>query len=337
MDLKLDCGGFGGEDQGIPDLPAGGYTQDDIDITGVELGAGAGGQVNLVRLAKTGQKLAKKSVKLDDDGKRAEVERELTAFLGCECEQLIRFYGAYYTEEDHSVHLLLEYMDLGSLQDVINASGAVPATVVTHITRQATLGLRYLHHEKKGIHRDLKPGNLLINTKGAVKLTDFGVARAMDDSLASAATFVGTLQYMAPERLQPAGKYNFKADMWSLGLTVIQIATGEHPYSKSSGQGFFGLFQEIKDQPPPTLPENSDFSKAMHQWLEMCLKKDPAERATTTELLDTMWMDEAKVQEEDKGFWEFYQSWLDESHGLIREKKAESAGVDMEEFDKMAS
>lgn len=337
--LKLDVGGFDGAPvDNVPELPEGEkyLTADEVDDSdSVVLGEGAGGVVRLVRNAKTGERIAEKKVKLEDESKKKEVMRELQAYVGVDCANLISFYGAYYEEEENSVALLLEYMDLGSLQDVIDASEPVPVQIVSYIAFQALTGLNYLHHVKKGIHRDLKPGNILLNSKGQAKLTDFGVATEVDNSMASAKTFVGTLQYMAPERLQGKASYTNKADMWSLGLTIIYIATGKHPYEKCT-DGFFSLYNMIKDNPAPSVPESIDFPKPMREWLELCMNKEPQKRAGCADLLKTQWMDDARKLDDNKDFCEFYDKWLVEMKELVdasHDKGEKKEEVNLAEID----
>merc|ERR1711990_648573 len=103
----------------------------------------------------------------------------------------------------------------GSLHDVIRKHGRIPERILAHVTYQILWGLAYLKFENR-FHRDIKPANILCNSRGNVKLTDFGIAREMENSIQMAKTFVGTFKYMSPERMQ-SEPYNYKSDIWSLG------------------------------------------------------------------------------------------------------------------------
>lgn len=112
---------------------------------------------------------------------------------------LITFYGAFYREG--AITIALEYMDGGSLANVIDQVGPIPEPALANIAFQILWGLAYMKHDKR-VHRDVKPSNLLINSRGEVKVTDFGVSAELINSIAMCATFVGTFKYMSPERMQ---------------------------------------------------------------------------------------------------------------------------------------
>jgi len=173
----------------------------------------------------------------------------------------------------------VEYMDGGSLQDILDRGRCADESVLVNIAFQVLKGLAFLH-ERRQIHRDLKPGNLLIDHLGRVKLSDFGIARELDASWNGADTFVGTYTFMSPERL--AGEpYSCPCDIWGLGLTVLALAMGQFPYGESLG--YWGLLQEIKGKPSP--PPPAHLSGGMQDFLGACLQKDPSKRPSATELL----------------------------------------------------
>jgi serine/threonine protein kinase len=151
--------------------------------------------------------------------------RELKAFTKVESDHIIRLYGAY-LDEDH-VTMVLEYMNLGSLHDIIQQTKAMKEAMVAPIAYQILLGLKDLH-EKGIMHRDLKPANVLLNSDGEVKLCDAGMASLEEQTLNS--TVLGTAKYMAPERLTKS--YGRLSDVWSFGLVVYECVTGTHPFSK---------------------------------------------------------------------------------------------------------
>ena len=127
----------------------------------------------------------------------------------------------------------------------------------------------------------MKPGNILINSYGLVKLTDFGIAKTLDNSNAHCNTFVGTKTYMSPERIM-GKEYSYSSDIWSLGLILFELATGVFPYNFS--KVFIEHVESILRDPEPVLPDDGTFSPEMQNFLTRCLKKDPKQRDTVAEL-----------------------------------------------------
>lgn len=155
---------------------------------------------------------------------------------------------------------------------------------------EATLGgLTYLYIKHHIMHRDIKPSNVLINSKGAIKLCDFGVSGELVNSVAD--TFVGTSTYMAPERIQ-GERYTVKSDVWSFGLTIMELAIGKFPFDASeqlsdgeaAPAGILDLLQQIVHEPAPKLPKSDAFPQILEDMIQKCLAKSPDERPTPQEL-----------------------------------------------------
>lgn len=127
----------------------------------------------------------------------------------------------------------------------------------------------------------MKPGNILINSEGLVKLTDFGIARTLEDSSGFCNTFVGTKTYMSPERIQGM-EYSYSSDIWGLGLVIYELATGVFPYKFSSV--FIEHLDSILREPEPTLPDNGLYSADLQNFVTRCLQKNPKDRDTVIEL-----------------------------------------------------
>lgn len=161
--------------------------------------------------------------------------------------------------------------------------------VLGKISEAVLGGLAYLYSAHKIMHRDLKPSNILVNSKGQIKLCDFGVSSELEGSIAE--TFVGTGTYMAPERIQ-GSPYTVKSDVWSVGLTLMELAIGKFPFGGSDDdgdgpggpQGILDLLQQIVLEPAPKLPKSDAFPAILEDMIAKCLMKDPAERPTPKEL-----------------------------------------------------
>lgn len=210
-------------------------------------------------------------------------------------KHIVDFFDAFSNLEDGGVALMVEYMDGGSLQDIVDLGGCDDEGTLSSIAKQGLLGLNFLHNCRQ-IHRDLKPANMLIDHNGAVKLSDFGILRQIDDvSSASgstpgrqgemmdrAHTFVGTVSYMAPERID-GREYSYNSDIWSLGLTILTLALGRIPLDTNGG--FWSILRCVRDMAPPTLPNDNRWSPQFRDFIEKCLIQDPTLRPSSAQLL----------------------------------------------------
>jgi len=139
------------------------------------------------------------------------------------------------------------------------------------------------------MHRDIKPSNILVNSRGGIKLCDFGVSGELVNSIAD--TFVGTSTYMAPERIQ-GEKYTVKSDVWSFGLSIMELAIGKFPFAASeqvsdgdfAPAGILDLLQQIVHEPAPKLPKSDAFPSILDDMIQKCLYKEPERRPTPQEL-----------------------------------------------------
>lgn len=189
---------------------------------------------------------------------------------------IVSFYGAFYREG--AVHLALEYMD-ASLLDLQRATGAPLAEpVLAAISAGVLRGLVYLHKERRTIHRDIKPSNLLVDAAGNVKIADFGVSGELSCTLSKCTSWVGTMHYMAPERIT-ATPYNYNSDVWSFGITILELAIGSFPYAPAGTNRlvFWDLLHFIVENPAPVTPAH--FSQHFQDFVSACLQKEPAVRS----------------------------------------------------------
>lgn len=122
----------------------------------------------------------------------------------------------------------MEYCSEGSLYKLIQKKGTIPEVYIKLILREVLNALKYLHNNKK-IHRDIKPDNILVTKHGEIKIADFGVSSKLTDTNHKANSFIGTPHYMAPEIISKEC-YDYKVDIWSVGIMAIQMATGHLPY-----------------------------------------------------------------------------------------------------------
>lgn len=209
--------------------------------------------------ATTGVIMAMKEIRLElDEAKFAAIIMELDILHRCLSPYIIDFYGAFFQEG--AVYICIEFMDGGSI-DKIYGDG-IPETVLRKITYATTQGLKTLKDEHNIIHRDVKPTNILVNTRGQVKICDFGVSGNLVASIAK--TNIGCQSYMAPERISGGGMsqaganpgggtYSVQSDIWSLGLTVIECAMGRYPYPPETYNNIFSQLS-VSSLPPYCRP-----------------------------------------------------------------------------------
>lgn len=239
--------------------------------------------------------VAVKVIQLDlDEGVRKNIMTELrTLMKATACANIVKIHNAFFI--DGHIRIVLEYMNGGSLGDIIahasaNGRGGIGEAYIPTIVEQVLNGLDHLHRRLRVVHRDVKPSNLLVSRRGddvTVKLSDFGVSSELTSSVAVCSSWVGTVTYMSPERIS-GNRYSFDADIWSLGLTALEIATGKFPYSSQNGagakMGFWDLLDYIVQHPPP-IPPRDAFSDDFGDFIACCMRKQPDERPTAEALM----------------------------------------------------
>lgn len=242
------------------------------------LGHGNGGVVAKVRHTTTGLLMAKKTIYLEARPEiRRSIMQELDTLKICDSERIVKYYGQFM--EENAVIICMEFMDRGSLDKIVKHTGPLPEDIIAGINAEVVDGLQYLK-QLNITHRDIKPSNILVNSQGNVKICDFGVSRVLINSIAE--TFVGTSTYMSPERISGM-TYSATSDVWSLGLTLVELAKGTFPFKagdsdEGGGGGFaiFDLLQQIVNDPPPTPPEW--VSPTFRDYVSSCLTHGPERR-----------------------------------------------------------
>lgn len=277
---------------------------DDIDIDHEAIiGSGSTAIVVKARQRSTGTALAAKVMKLDDPSQRQQLLNSLMVFAGLASERLkmegiMQLQGILVDTE--KVSLVLDFMDIGAISNLLrlnrklSSSGGLPESVLQHTLRQPICGLRYLHAHDI-LHRDVKPENILTNSKGEVRLADFGLAKHLEQAVVEghlylkAKSFVGTQGYLSPQRSKGSA-YSVKEDVWALGIVIYELATSEHPLKESSASPaeFFGTLwekmnEEVGESAGLALPAGG-FSEELREVVVACLRKRPSRRLSATEL-----------------------------------------------------
>ncbi|XP_008277309.1 TRAF2 and NCK interacting kinase b [Stegastes partitus] len=257
----------------------------------VELvGNGTYGQVYKGRHVKTGQLAAIKVMDVTGD-EEEEIKAEINMLKKYSHHRNIAtYYGAFVKKNppgmDDQLWLVMEFCGAGSVTDLIkNTKGnSLKEEWIAYICREILRGLTHLHQHKV-IHRDIKGQNVLLTENAEVKLVDFGVSAQLDRTVGRRNTFIGTPYWMAPEVIacdeNPDATYDFKSDLWSLGITAIEMAEGAPPLCDMHPMRALFL---IPRNPAPRL-KSKKWSKKFQSFIESCLVKSHSQRPSTEQLL----------------------------------------------------
>lgn len=291
-----------------------------------ELGHGNYGNVSKVLHKPTNVIMAMKEVRLElDEAKFRQILMELEVLHKCRSPYVVDFYGAFFIEG--AVYMCIEYMGGGSLDKIYDqdpAIGGVDEPQLAYITDAVIRGLSELKEVHNIIHRDVKPTNILCSAEqGTIKLCDFGVSGNLVASMAK--TNIGCQSYMAPERIKSLNPdiatYTVQSDIWSLGLSILEMALGGYPYPPETFDNIFSQLSAIVDGPPPRLPSDR-FSPEAQEFVSLCLQKKPERRPTYAQLLEHPWL--VKYRNVDVGMGQYIKDRLAKKKKLLAENGEKS-------------
>ncbi|KAF8163339.1 hypothetical protein B0H34DRAFT_672360 [Crassisporium funariophilum] len=264
-------------------------------IKGALIGAGSFGKVYLGMDASSGLLMAVKQVELptgsapNQERKKSmlsALEREIELLKNLQHENIVQY--LYSSIDAEYLNIFLEYVPGGSVTALLRNYGAFEEPLVKNFVRQILQGLDYLH-ERDIIHRDIKGANILVDNKGGIKISDFGISKKVDDNLltgnrANRPSLQGSVFWMAPEVVKQVG-HTRKADIWSVGCLVVEMLTGEHPWAQlTQMQAIFKIGSSAK----PTIP--SDISADAQDFLRQTFELNHEARPSAMELLQHPWV-----------------------------------------------
>ncbi|KAK2166478.1 hypothetical protein NP493_1319g01009 [Ridgeia piscesae] len=275
----------------------------DLDPLG-ELGHGTCGYVIKMRHRGSNTLMAVKQMRRsrnNEENKRIIMDLDVV-LKSHNCPYIVHCIGTFITSSDVWICMELMATCLDKLQKRLKAP--IPENILGKITVATVKALHYLKEEHGVIHRDVKPSNILLNERGEIKLCDFGISGHLVDSKAKTRS-AGCAAYMAPERIDPPDPtqpdYDVRADVWSLGVSLVELATGSFPYKNCNND--FEVLAKVVKEDPPVLPRGGGFSTDFCAFVKQCLIKDHKKRPKYKKLLENNFIRRYETVHVDVGDW----------------------------------
>ncbi|CAH1794530.1 unnamed protein product [Owenia fusiformis] len=265
------------------------FTAADLQDLG-EIGRGAYGTVNKMCHTKSNTLMAVKRIRSTvDEKEQKQLLMDLDVVMRSnDCPCIVQFYGALFKEGDCWICMEIMSVSLDKFYKFVyrHLQQHIPEEILGKIVVATVKALHYLKEKLKIIHRDVKPSNILLDRKGNIKLCDFGISGQLVDSIAKTRD-AGCKPYMAPERIDPRHSskgYDVRSDVWSLGITMHEIANGKFPYPKWNS--VFDQLTQVVQGAAPKLSQEDRFSNSFVKLVNTCLTKDEKSRPKYNKLLE---------------------------------------------------
>ncbi|XP_061574863.1 mitogen-activated protein kinase kinase kinase kinase 5-like [Cololabis saira] len=261
--------------------------QEDFEIL-LRVGGGTYGEVYKARNKQNGELAAIKVIKMEPEDDFSIIQQEIVIVKSCKHPNIVAYYGSYIRA--NKLWICMEFCGGGSLQDIYHVTGPLSEPQIAYICREMLQGLDYLHAQKK-IHRDIKGANILLNDHGEVKLADFGISAQITATLARRMSFIGTPYWMAPEvaAVEIKGGYNELCDIWSVGITAIELAELQPPMFDVHPLRVLFLMSKSGYQ-PPKLKDKSKWSSTFYNFVKAMLVRNPKKRPSASKMLSHMFL-----------------------------------------------
>ncbi|XP_073780263.1 mitogen-activated protein kinase kinase kinase kinase 5 isoform X4 [Danio rerio] len=269
--------------------------QEDFEIL-LRVGGGTYGEVYKARNKQNGELAAIKIIKMEPEDDFSIIQQEIVMVKSCTHRNIVAYYGSYIRM--NKLWICMEYCGGGSLQDIYHVTGPLSELQIAYICREMLQGLDYLHGQKK-IHRDIKGANILLNDHGEVKLADFGISAQITATLARRMSFIGTPYWMAPEvaAVEIKGGYNELCDIWSVGITAIELAELQPPLFDVHPLRVLFLMSKSGYQ-PPKLKDKSRWSTMFYSFVKAMLIRNPKKRPGAKKMLTHGFVTQPSLRQE---------------------------------------